>query len=140
MDWIACRKSRIVKETKADSNKISSIKEIAANKIKAANALADEHYYGKISLLYDALREGLECLALENGFKIYNHECYTAFLKEILNESQLGDECDKLRIIRNGINYYGKTVNLEEGIEIVRQLKGFIAKIKPLFKNDNKDN
>ncbi len=91
-----------------------------------------------MTLLYDALRELLEAVALENGYKIYNHECYTAFLKEIINESYLGDEFDKFRVLRNGINYYGRKINQEEGIEIARLMVAFINNIKLLIKKNKK--
>jgi len=133
MDWADCKKIRVAKPTKQDSNKTASIKEIAESKMKAANALAEEHYYAKLSLLYDVLRELLECLALMNGFKIYNHECYVPFLKEVLNESSLGDDFDKFRILRNGMNYYGKKITQEEGAEVARQMKEVIVNIEVLI-------
>lgn len=77
----------------------------------------------KISLAYDALRELLEMLALQQGYKIYNHECYTTFLKEILLKSAWGDEFDELRRIRNAINYYGKAVLPDEAREIILRMK-----------------
>ncbi|MGM5488097.1 MAG: hypothetical protein ACQESG_04065 [Nanobdellota archaeon] len=84
----------------------------ALQKKKSANFLPDSHCVAKITLLYDALRELLE--VIEEGYKIYNHECYTAFLKEILDQPRYAEEFDKLRKIRNGINYYGKTVSQAE--------------------------
>ena len=63
--------------------------------------------------------------SLKKGYKIYNHECYTAFLKEIIGESEKGEEFDKIRIERNAINYYAKEISLEEA-------KGLIDKIKHL--------
>ena len=77
----------------------------------------------KISLAYDSLRELLEALALKHGYKIYNHECYTSFLKEILKENQNGDEFDDLRKIRNAVNYYEKDVLIEEAKEIIKRIK-----------------
>ena len=65
----------------------------------------------------------MESIALENGFKIYNHECYSAFLKEILHLSMEADLFDKLRKIRNEINYYGKKVQQEEAESIIKDLK-----------------
>ncbi|HIH42136.1 TPA: hypothetical protein HA246_00665 [Candidatus Woesearchaeota archaeon] len=139
MDWIKCNKIRMVKEAKTDMHKIISIMEIAEKKIDSSNILPDAHYYSKITLLYDALREFLECIALSKGYKIYNHECYTAFLKEILNESSLGDKFDKFRILRNGMNYYGKKITQEEGTEVIKQMNEFIRTAKSLLtklKND----
>src|SRR3989344_1212322 len=119
MDWNECTKKRTAKETKKDINLIKSMKEIAEIKIKSADSLSEELFIGKITLLYDALREYLECLALEEGYKIYNHECYTPFLKEKLNLSREADIFDELRKIRNGINYYGRKVAKEEAEEII---------------------
>lgn len=133
MDWKECCSKKIAKEAKTDNRKITSIKSIAENKFKTALFLTDEHYYGKVTLLYDVLREFLECLALKRGYKIYNHECYTSFLKEIINESNIGDSFDSLRKIRNGINYYGRTVTQEEGLDIINKIDELIKKVKELL-------
>ena len=42
------------------------------------------------------------------------------------------------RILRNGINYYGRKINQEEGAEIIKQMIVFINKINILIKNNNK--
>ena len=130
MDWGECVKKRIVKDVKEDKNLIKSARETASIKLESANALPEHLYIGKITLLYDALREYLECLALEKGYKIYNHECYTAFLKEKLNLSREADIFDELRKIRNGINYYGRKVAKEEAEEIINNLKSLINKFQ----------
>ena len=130
MDWQECLKSRTAKEVKLDYNKIKSAREVAKVKIESADALPEHLYIGKITLLYDALREYLECIALEKGYKVYNHECYTAFLKEILGLSREGDIFDWLRKIRNGINYYGKMPKPEEAKKILAKLKHLIDKFK----------
>lgn len=123
LDFNECLKKKIVKPTSKDINKINSLRETAKENIKASDLLDNNLYYSKITLLYDALRKYLECLAIENGYKIYNHECYTPFLKEILKMSSFADSFDKLRILRNGINYYGKQISLQESKEIIKQLK-----------------
>ena len=130
MDWKECIQKRIVKDVKEDKNLIKSTREMADIKIRSAEALPDEFFIGKIILLYDALRETLESIALENGFKIYNHECYSAFLKEVLNIQMEADLFDKLRKIRNGINYYGKKVQQEEAESIIKDLKLLIQRFK----------
>lgn len=81
MDFKECVKKEIIKDIILDKDKINSIKEIAKEKIRSANYLPKKHYIAKISLLYDSLRGYLEALALEEGYKIYNHHCYTAFIK-----------------------------------------------------------
>ncbi len=133
MDWNECVKERIVKNVKEAKNLIRSTKEIAEIKIKSAKFLSEDLFIGKICLLYDALREYLESLALENGYKIYNHECYVAFLRENLNKPREAEEFDKLRKIRNAINYYGRKVSKEEADEIIKNLLRLIEKIKSLI-------
>ena len=130
MDWSECIKNRIVKDVKTDKYLIESTKNIAEIKIKSAKALPDELFIGKITLLYDALRELLECKALENGYKIYNHECYSAFLKEILDFSNEADLFDKLRKIRNGINYYGRMLDKDESDKVIKDLFSLIRQFK----------
>lgn len=130
INWKDCLQNRIAKEVSRDDNRIKSIREISEEKLKAARFIQDEYYYAKIPLLYDVLRELLECIALEHGYKIYNHECYTAFLKEILHKSYMGDTFDKFRKLRNAINYYGKKITLEEAKEIMIKMMEFIKNLK----------
>ena len=130
MDWTECKKKMIVKEVKVDLNLIKSAREIAEIKVKSAEILPDKFFVGKITLLYDALREYLECLAIERGFRLYNHECYAAFIKEILRFSGEAYTFDTLRKIRNGINYYGKRVTAKEAKQIIINLLELINKFK----------
>ena len=125
MDWKECIKKKIAKEIKTDADLIKSLVKTSNNKIQSEEKLnLDDSTSGsKISLAYDSLRELLEVLAIKKGYKIYNHECYTYFLKEILNESIKGDEFDELRRIRNSINYYGKDVSISESREILQRIK-----------------
>ena len=130
VDWKECINKRIAKNISKDKNMIRSIHEMAEMKISSADTLPEEHFISKITLLYDALREYLECNALEKGYKIYNHECYTAFIKEIIGNSCDGDIFDSLRKTRNSINYYGKKVDKEEAKQVISDLKLLIKKYK----------
>ncbi len=124
MDFNDCLKKRIVKEIKEDKELIISLIKTSKNKFDSEKELKlnDTTAGSKISLLYDSLRELLEALAIKKGYKIYNHECYTYFLKEILNESEKGDEFDELRKIRNGINYYAKDITIEEAKDVLEKI------------------
>ncbi len=124
MDWKECVNKRIVKDVKPDISLIESLIKSSRNKALSEEKLEmNEITAGsKLSLAYDALRELLEALALKKGFKVYNHECYCAFLKEILNESSKGDEFDEIRKIRNSVNYYGKEIPEKESGDIIRRI------------------
>lgn len=133
MDWRECCSRRIVKDVKADIDMANSLIKSSKNKLESENKLemSDVTAASKISLAYDSLREILEALALEKGYKVYNHECYTPFLKEIMGKSDKGDEFDEIRKIRNSINYYGKDISVEEAVEVIariKRLRGFVSK------------
>jgi hypothetical protein len=125
MDWEECINKKIVKSVRSDDNLVRSLIVSSRNKLESGNKLEmnDVTSSSKISLAYDSLRELLEALALKRGYKIYNHECYTAFLKEIIGESNKGDEFDKIRKIRNASNYYGKIITASEANRIISNIK-----------------
>ncbi len=135
MDWLNCNKKRLIKEIKPDNNLINSLIKSANKKLKSQELLSlnNDTASSKISLTYDSLRTLLEALSIKKGYKIYNHECYTSFLKEVMNKSTMGDEFDNIRKTRNAINYYGEEVDSEEAKAIINNIKELIKKIKRLL-------
>ncbi len=135
MDWKSCIQKRIVKEIKEDHNlKTGLIKESQKKKnTDALIPLNDNTASTKISIIYDVLRETLEAIAIMRGYKIYNHECYTYFLKEILKESTWGDEFDNFRIIRNDLNYYAKDITAAEAKPILEEMKELQEKLSKKY-------
>ena len=135
MDWNDCIKKRIAKEVVVDLDLIESLIRTSNNKLISEEKLTlDNSTSGsKISLAYDSLRELLEALAIKKGYKIYNHECYTYLLKEILNESAKGDEFNELRKIRNNINYYGKDTSIIEAKDVLKRIKRLREEILKLL-------
>jgi len=136
MDFNECIKKKIAKEVNKDEELITSLIKTSQNKLDSGDSLElnDVTSASKISLLYDSLRELLEALAIKNSYKIYNHECYTYFLKEILNESNKGDEFDELRKIRNSINYYAKDISVVEAKDVLERTKKLRGEILKLLK------
>lgn len=135
MDWTSCMNKDLAKKAKPDTNLLMSLKKSSAKKLESESMLPlnDTTAASKISLAYDALREVLESLALKNGYKIYNHECYTAFLKEIMAESAIADKYDKFRKIRNAINYYGKDITSGEAEPLLEEMHELTGKINHLL-------
>jgi hypothetical protein len=116
MDWKDCNLNKFVKKIKPDENLIKSLILSSENKLKSGELLEINNITAssKLSLFYDSLREILEAISIKKRFKIYNHECFVGFLKEICNEDEFSKSFDKLRIVRNQINYYGKTFSVED--------------------------
>ena len=135
MDWEECCNKRIVKSVKLDADMMDSLTKSSENKLESESKLimSDVTASSKLSLAYDSLRELLEALAIKNGYKIYNHECYSAFLKEIIGESSKGDEFDDIRKVRNAVNYYGKYITTEEANEIITMIKNLIIFVSNLI-------
>jgi len=88
-----------------------------------------------VSLAYDSLREVLEALCILNGYKILSHICIGELLKDKIEEFNYV-EFDRVRWIRNSINYYGEKVEFEQGKEIIKKI--FTIKKNILNKNINR--
>lgn len=88
-----------------------------------------------MSNYYDVLRSILEAVALLEGYKIYTHEAFTFFLKE-KKEERYAAQFDRFRKIRNGINYYGKTIAPEETKINKEQICQLIAKLQEKYLNE----
>lgn len=137
MDWRECNDKEFVKRVKIDVNLINSLLETSKEKVESNKKLELEEITAstKVSIVYDALREVLEALAIKKGFKIYNHQCFCAFLNEICKENLFSFDFDKYRKIRNQINYYGKRISVKDAKLIIREILLFRERlIKKYFK------
>ena len=86
-----------------------------------------------VSNYYDSMRSLLEVISILKGYKIYSHEAFTSFLREELNEIGLSIKFDRFRKIRNGLNYYGKSIQLNEAMEIVNGIKNMINELRQKY-------
>ncbi len=123
MDLDECFRKGLIKKTRIDEELIksliemSNIKEIAV-KTATINKINISAY---VSLTYDSLREILEALCILKGYKVLSHICIRELLKDILEDFDY-EEFDRLRWIRNSINYYGEKVEFEQGKEIIKKI------------------
>lgn len=140
MDWKECLIKRIVKEVNPEKDLIDSLIKSSENKLKSSDKLPLENFAltSKFILLYDSVRELLEALALREGYKIYNHECYVSFLKEILEDESNSERFDKIRSIRNKVHYYGEEISMKDALEIINKTKSLLKEIKNKLKWNQK--
>ncbi|PIN75351.1 hypothetical protein COV18_04140 [Candidatus Woesearchaeota archaeon CG10_big_fil_rev_8_21_14_0_10_37_12] len=82
---------------------------------------------------YESLREICEAICSLQGYKVYSHEAFTAYLNEQLKEERLAEKFDRLRKLRNGINYYGKQVSKEETQTSAEEIKQIIKELKEKY-------
>lgn len=136
MDWTDCERTRQVKRITTNAALIESLISSANDKHTSQMLLPMQQATAstKVSLEYDCLREKLEALAIKHGWKIYNHDCYCAFLKEKLKESNLGDIFDKFRRLRNNIEYYGEKIPMPDAERIIKEIQSLTTKIDALLK------
>ncbi len=133
MDLDECFRKALIKKTRIDRElvksliEMSGIKEIAV-KTAGINEINISAY---VSLAYDSLREILEALCISHGYKVLSHICIGELLKDIIKDFDY-DEFDRVRWVRNSINYYGEKVDFQQGKEIIDKI--FMIKKKILNK------
>jgi len=117
-----------VRRASEDRNLIKSLINKANEDIEFFNSLKIESKSARklLSNYYDILRSVLEAIASATGYKIYSHEAFTYFLKEIKNENVISVKFDRFRKIRNSINYYGDDVSVDEAKKIIDEIKRMI--------------
>jgi len=123
MDIDECFQKGLIKKTYVDKNLINSLIEMSKIKEDAVKTsdLNEFNISAYVSLAYDSLREILEALCISRGYKVLSHICIGELLKDILGNFDYED-FDRIRWIRNGINYYGKKVEFEQGKEIISKI------------------
>lgn len=131
----------LIKRVKKDEMLIKSILKTSKEDLEFLSSLEiNNNSARKITAnYYDVLRGILEAIALLKGYKIYEHEAFTYFLREIINEDSLSIKFDRLRRIRNKINYYGTAIGIEEAKENTSEMKEIInILIKKYFQEISK--
>ena len=130
MDLKECFRKEFIKKTKINLPLIKSLIEMANIKeiaVKSAN-IDKVNISAYVSLSYDSLREILEALCISKGYKVLSHLCIGELLKSIIEDFDF-NQFDRLRYIRNGINYYGEKVDFEQGKEIINKIFSMKKKI-----------
>jgi len=130
MDLDECFRKGLIKKTNKDKElvksliEMSNIKEISVRTAKINEVIISAY----VSLAYDSLREILEALCILKGYKVLSHICIGELLKSILEDFDY-EEFDRLRWVRNSINYYGEKVEFGQGKEIIEKIFAIKKKI-----------
>ena len=123
MDVSECTRKGFIKKTTPSISLIKSLIEVSKAKETAIQtAKIDEITVNAyLPLAYDALRELLEALCILLGYKVTNYVCLGELLRTLDSDFDYHG-FDRFRFARNGINYYGKQVELTEGKEIIKRI------------------
>jgi hypothetical protein len=92
--------------------------------------IKDENASPLLVNLYEALREICEAICAKNGWKVYSHEAFTDYLKDELREEDIARMFDRLRKLRNGVNYYGRAVSATETKSTKNDVQRLIETLK----------
>ena len=111
---------------KMSDNHIHSIRELGVTEITSATIMVT---------YYEALREIVEAIAVIEGYKVYSHEAFAFFLKE-KGEELISSKFDRFRKIRNNINYYGKSIDINSAKENKQEIEKIIKELKQKFLQD----
>jgi len=120
-------KNQQVRKSNPDKILAKSLVDTAKKDLKFLKTLKiNENSSRKIMTnYYDVLRSILEAISALEGYKIYSHEAFTYFLKE-KGEDLISIKFDRLRRIRNQINYYGKDISIQETKENIDEIQEII--------------
>ncbi len=122
--------NKLVRRAQVDIGLIKSLTQNAKQDLCFLNELKiNENSARKIMTnYYEILRSVLEAISAKDGYKIYSHEAFTYFLKE-KGENLFSIKFDRFRRIRNSINYYGKSISIEETKENIQEIKNMVKKL-----------
>ncbi|MBN1376863.1 hypothetical protein JW949_00865 [Candidatus Woesearchaeota archaeon] len=79
--------------------------------------------------LYEGLREYCEAIGYIKGYKFNSHEVIVYFIEDILKEKSISIKFDRYRKIRNGISYYGNSVNIKTVEKALKEIPMMIKKL-----------
>lgn len=123
MDLNECFKKSFIKKTEVNVGLIKSLIEMSDVKELAVDTanINEKNISAYVSLAYDSLREILEALCISKGYKVLSHICIGELLKDIIKDFEYG-QFDRLRYVRNSINYYGEKVDFVQGKKIIDKI------------------
>ena len=123
MDLGDCYKKNFIKKTRIDKELIKSLIEMSDIKELTVNfaKLNEINISSYIPMAYDSLREILDAICISYGYKVISHLCLGKLLKSLIDNFDF-NEFDRIRYIRNGINYYGTKIEFEQGKEIIKKI------------------
>ena len=131
------REGKIIFLENCDKEKIKCTLSIAEADVDSANLIKkniskqSKQWSSVYKLYYDAIHELAESFLIFEKAKIDNHQCLFAYLCEKYPELELNwDFFEKVRTKRNGINYYGTAVTMDDWKEVELQFTLYIEKLK----------
>ncbi|MFW5865578.1 MAG: hypothetical protein ACOCU6_00615 [Nanoarchaeota archaeon] len=80
--------------------------------------------------LYEALRELCEAIGYMQGYKFSSHQSINYFIADHLGEYSFSQKFDRYRKLRNGINYYGRSLSEETLVNAKIEIPMIFARLE----------
>ena len=135
--FLKCKEEgRFLVVEEVDNDKINSTVRIAEGDIESAKILKkninkqSNNWNSVYKLYYDALHELVESFLRYDKIKTTNHQSLFVYLCE--KYPKLGFDWEffeKVRTKRNGINYYGNSIDFEDWNEVEFQFNLYLKKL-----------
>ncbi len=106
-----------VKRQALDANTSSVLKRTSLERlIFATNILKNEKPRFVVENAFESIRERIDAILFEKGFKSFSHEASVTYLKNLHISDDLIGQVDMLRKMRNGSKYYGESFLKEDAV------------------------
>lgn len=135
MDLNNCIKRGFIRRVKVDKNLINSILGMSMSEeetVKEAK-LNRKNISTYCVVAYSSLRQILEAMSLNEGYKVTSHICTGLLLKKKVKDFDV-EFFERLRKIRNKISYYGEGVDFETGAELIQNIFKLNKKLRAKLK------
>ncbi|MFH1786240.1 MAG: HEPN domain-containing protein [archaeon] len=131
-------KQEVVRKT-ADPAEANSLITKASNRLKyiKTQEISEENADFIFEDIYECMREAVQALMSNVGYKPYSHTVLVAFLKEFTEiPNQDAETFDRLRKLRNNAIYSAEAVSIAECQDALEFLTEFLPKIKNELKKN----
>ncbi len=82
---------------------------------------------------YEGLRECCEAIGFLQGYKFLDHQSIGYFLRDILKQEAIFNKFDRYRKLRNGISYFGNSIEVETIKEIIVEIPKLVRELKKII-------
>ena len=129
---VCISEGNFIPQANIDTNKIKSMLKIIEEDIQTIEKIKKTNRYNtSLKLTYDVLHTLVEIILLFDKIKSSNHKCLFTYICIKHNELELDwNFFELIRTKRNGIHYYGTTIDKSEFNKLLFQANLYINTLK----------
>lgn len=137
-DFESFIKRKIVKRISPDIQRAKKLVKDGRDRLRDVKLL-DMNKMPKLIFenIYDALRDFLLAILLNDGYKTSSHEAPISYLSKKNFDIYIIERLNQFRYKRNGSKYYGEAISIQEAEDIKYFYSQIKEKINKLIKDNN---